>query len=665
MRFLLKRPRLVLLVLVSAAAVVAWGLLRPPADLRAFAAIRSGWVDGDEATGARRCLDVSDKYPGTTGGIAALMLAAIHAGDLPEGVEAKRRLAGEVAEAEIGRIAGALDRMQGGLEVIADLGPAFLARARAEPGHPLAGRLAAAVCVMTRPDTDGTPPRLYVEAADLIADRLAGGGGLGHFCEGLGTHAGSPPWAGAFERHVRAILAANQDRRIRCAAMFALASIVQSADEGRGGEAEELFTRFRAEFDGSVSYPYQTLEKELNKLAEGQIAELRHRAAGLPAPDIEGVGLEGEALSLRGQRGRAVLLTFWATWCFPCMKLVPHEREVAEKLAGKPFTILGVNCDTDLDKARGAVKRAGMLWRSFRNKGGGEAITARWKILGYPTLYLIDHHGVIRKRWIGAPPGGEMGRLAGILADAAVNKVPAGKIAGLLTAAPAAGKAEVKEEARPGGVFIDKVLADGSKYVVFVPRGHDGGRPVPAVLSLHGSGSRGEDGRGAVRHGLAKVIRERGGDFPFLVVFPQARGGENFLAGTPGGRRALAALEAAGKEYRIDAARVALTGVSMGGEGVWSLAAAEPGRWSCIVPVCHGGDTGTAGRLVKVPCWCFHGEADRMIPARQSRAMVRAVIEAGGRPLYQEFPGVGHDDCADRAYGMADLWEWVLQQRAG
>jgi hypothetical protein len=42
--------------------------------------------------------------------------------------------------------------------------------------------------------------------------------------------------------------------------------------------------------------------------------------------------------------------------------------------------------------------------------------------------------------------------------------------------------------------------------------------------------------------------------------------------------------------------------------------------------------------------------------------MVQAIKDAGGRPLYQEFIGVGHNEAADRAYGLPDLYEWMLLQ---
>ena len=259
-----------------------------------------------------------------------------------------------------------------------------------------------------------------------------------------------------------------------------------------------------------------------------------------------------------------------------------------------------------------------------------------------------------------------------MLVDAARRNVPAGEMTPVVAAlAVPAKKADpvvppAPGPARTGLGFVEKVYRapDGteSNYTVFVPPTSDGTKAFPVLLSLHGAGSRGTDGRLAVKYGLAKSVRERGEDFPFLVVLPQAREGEDWTAESGGGRRALAILDRVQQDYRTDADRVVLTGVSMGGQGAWSLAAADPGRWAAIVPVCHGGDANSAARLKDIPCWCFHGDADKTIPVQQSRDMVQAVQDAGGRPLYQELPGVGHNDCPDRAYALPDLWEWLLLQ---
>jgi len=218
---------------------------------------------------------------------------------------------------------------------------------------------------------------------------------------------------------------------------------------------------------------------------------------------------------------------------------------------------------------------------------------------------------------------------------------------------------------KPSTGFLDRVYKDPdgaeSKYVVFVPHGYDGKKEYPVILFLHGSGQVGTDGKGPVGGMLAKAIRDREKTFAFVPVFPQSQFG-SWQAETKDGRRAVAILDEVLNTYKVDAKRVYMTGPSMGGEGTWSLAAAHPRRWAAIVPLCGGGDPKVAAKIKDIPCWCFHGDADRMIEPRLSREMIRAMKKAGGQPLYHEYPGVGHN-CWDRAYATADLYEWLLEQR--
>ena len=661
---------------------VVWLLVyRQPIDVRVFWSVRSDWdaagqqpdekkTDLEKDKLAVRCLEVAEDYPGTAGELSALLMAATRAENTPAGKEANRQLARRIAAADLDQFDKAFDRAVRDWKPLRNLAPDLLARARQDPDHPKAARLLAAVCAATKPEEDGTPPAIYAEAADLIADKHAASPHVAHFCEGLRSGAS---WTLPFERHLRAVVEVNPDRCTRCAASFALASVVQANGEGRQAEAEALFGQFLKEFDGQHRYHAKGIEEQYRFEAQRQVGELRSRAIGMLAPEIAGIDLDGKPMKLSDYRGRVVLMNFWATWCFPCMKLIPHEVALAKTFQGQPFDIVGINCDTNIPGARAAAARTGMTWRSFRDQVNQKpTVTTDWKVVGFPALYLIDHHGTIRKRWIGYPPPDELAHLTRVLVDAARRNVPAGEMTPVVAAlAMPAKKAEpvvapAPGAARPGLGFVEKVYRapDGSEsnYTVFVPHAYDGTKAFPVVLSLHGAGSRGTDGQGAVKYGLAKFVREKGDDFPFLVVFPQAQEGEDWTAESAGGRRALAILDRVQRDYRTDADRVVLTGVSMGGQGTWSLAAADPARWAAIVPVCHGGDANSAPRLKDTPCWCFHGDADKMIPVQQSRDMVRAVQDAGGRPLYQEFPGVGHNDCPDRAYALPDLWEWMLLQ---
>jgi hypothetical protein len=84
--------------------------------------------------------------------------------------------------------------------------------------------------------------------------------------------------------------------------------------------------------------------------------------------------------------------------------MYPHERSLVKKMEGKPFALVGVNSDRDRAALKKVLAKENITWRSFWNGGGSEGpISTRWAVRGWPTLYLIDHKGVIRKKWVGGP----------------------------------------------------------------------------------------------------------------------------------------------------------------------------------------------------------------------------------------------------------------------
>src|SRR6478736_180077 len=78
--------------------------------------------------------------------------------------------------------------------------------------------------------------------------------------------------------------------------------------------------------------------------------------------------------------------------------MYPHERSLVKKLAGKPFALIGVNSDADREALKPILQQQQITWRSFWNgpQGPGGPIAARWKVDGWPSIFLIDHEGVIR-----------------------------------------------------------------------------------------------------------------------------------------------------------------------------------------------------------------------------------------------------------------------------
>lgn len=86
--------------------------------------------------------------------------------------------------------------------------------------------------------------------------------------------------------------------------------------------------------------------------------------------------------------------------------MFPHERSLVTRLNDKPFALIGINGDLAYDEEYAEkVKDAQITWRSFKNSQGEDKpdIATAWAIDGWPTLYLIDHKGIIRHYWAGSP----------------------------------------------------------------------------------------------------------------------------------------------------------------------------------------------------------------------------------------------------------------------
>jgi predicted peptidase len=217
------------------------------------------------------------------------------------------------------------------------------------------------------------------------------------------------------------------------------------------------------------------------------------------------------------------------------------------------------------------------------------------------------------------------------------------------------------------------------RYQVYVPAEYATRTDWPVILFLHGSGERGADGLAQTNVGIASAIRRDAARFPAIVVMPQVPK-DSAWAGDVADA-AMLALRQTLTEYRTDADRVYLTGLSMGGRGAWYLAYRHPSMFAAVVPIC-GWITATpaftktivvpaedgppfealAKKLRSVPLWVLHGEADKAVPVAGSREPVAALRAIGANVQYTEFLGTEHNSW-DATYASDAVISWMLQQR--
>lgn len=231
--------------------------------------------------------------------------------------------------------------------------------------------------------------------------------------------------------------------------------------------------------------------------------------------------------------------------------------------------------------------------------------------------------------------------------------------------------------------FLDRVITVAGqtyRYQVYVPATYSTTEAWPVILFLHGAGERGSDGLLQTSVGLGPAIRRTAARYPAIVVFPQAPA-DSLWSGVPA-QMALGALKQTMAEFRTDAARVYLTGLSMGGRGTWYLAYRNPDLFAAVIPICgwvtplpfdrrfdpvvpvNSGPAlpALARRLQRVPIWIFHGEVDPVVPVAGSRDPAAALKAVNPDVRYTELLGVDHN-AWDAAYASDEFVRWLFAQR--
>ena len=118
------------------------------------------------------------------------------------------------------------------------------------------------------------------------------------------------------------------------------------------------------------------------------------------APNFSLNDIYGRLVTLNQFKGKVVLLDFWATWCSPCRREIPHLIELYKEYKGQPFTLIGIALDEGgVSEVKPFVKKYHINYPIVIGDTNVQRIYGG--IQGIPTKFLIDKKGIIVKQYVG------------------------------------------------------------------------------------------------------------------------------------------------------------------------------------------------------------------------------------------------------------------------
>lgn len=206
---------------------------------------------------------------------------------------------------------------------------------------------------------------------------------------------------------VRDVIARNPDRKLQALACRSLLTGLQGVAEMIGKikgdpEIRQSFVsvRGKAYVDKLLAEHDKKIKEaaELKKMLQEKYADvLVDVAVGKPAPEIVSQDIDGKETKLSDLKGKVVVLDIWATWCPPCRDMIPHEREMVERLKDKPFALVSISADEKKETLKDFLSKEKMPWTHWWNGTEGSVIED-WNIQYFPTVYVIDAQGVVRHK---------------------------------------------------------------------------------------------------------------------------------------------------------------------------------------------------------------------------------------------------------------------------
>ncbi len=133
-------------------------------------------------------------------------------------------------------------------------------------------------------------------------------------------------------------------------------------------------------------------------------APVEKKLLGAPVPDVTVHDLEAKALKLSQFKGKATIISFWATWCSPCIKEMPTFSKLVEESHGKLQVLAVAMLDTREDATNFVKKNPTHKFTWLIDPEGEKedsAIAQAFGITGLPTNVFIDAEGKVVDYWRG------------------------------------------------------------------------------------------------------------------------------------------------------------------------------------------------------------------------------------------------------------------------
>jgi len=113
-----------------------------------------------------------------------------------------------------------------------------------------------------------------------------------------------------------------------------------------------------------------------------------------PAPNFTLQSRNGEQVSLEDLKGQVVMINFWATWCAPCRKEMPHLEALHQRYSNLGFTLLGVNVDKDTSGVEKYLKETPVSFTVLLDPAS--KVSELYDVVAMPSTVMVDREGNLR-----------------------------------------------------------------------------------------------------------------------------------------------------------------------------------------------------------------------------------------------------------------------------